>query len=66
MGKPVTYRLSSGIAVVTIDNPPMNALSEQVKHSLEVVFEELNARIEEHGNINVALISENAFKNRAI
>ena len=47
MGEPVTYRLSSGIAVVTIDNPPMNALSEQVKHALEAVFGELNARIEE-------------------
>ena len=47
MGEPVTYRLSSGVAVVTIDNPPMNALSEQVKHALEVVVEELNARIEE-------------------
>jgi enoyl-CoA hydratase/carnithine racemase len=47
VGEPVTYRLSSGIAVVTIDNPPMNALSEQVKNALEAVFEELDARIEE-------------------
>ena len=47
MGKTVKFQFDSGVAVVTIDNPPMNALSEKVKNALEAVFEELNARIEE-------------------
>jgi len=47
MGETVKFQFDSGVAVVTIDNPPMNALSEKVKNALEAVFEELNAKIEE-------------------
>ena len=54
MGKTVKFQFDSGVAVVTIDNPPMNALSEKVKNALEAMFEELNAKIEE---LKVAIIT---------
>ena len=39
----VSYKLKDdGIAVVTIDNPPMNALTKDVSNELEKVFDELD------------------------
>lgn len=47
MAKIVTYQMEENIAVVTIDNPPVNAVSEQTKDDMEAVFDELNKKIDE-------------------
>jgi len=47
MAKIVTYQLEENIAIVTIDNPPVNAVNEQTKDDMEAVFDELNNEIEE-------------------
>lgn len=46
MGKIVTYQLEENIAIVTIDNPPMNAINEQTKDDMDAVFDELNDEID--------------------
>jgi len=50
--KLVNYEIEGRMAVVTIDNPPMNALSGQVMQELGDVFSELESRTE----IGVAII----------
>lgn len=47
MSKIVTYELDDSIAIVTIDNPPMNAINEQTKEDMEAVFDELNEKIDQ-------------------
>jgi len=42
----VNYSIENRLAVVTIDNPKMNALSDQVVDELGAVFDELEARTE--------------------
>lgn len=51
--KYVNYSVENRLAVVTIDNPKMNALSDQVMDELGAVFDELEARTE----IGVAIIT---------
>jgi len=41
MGKLVRYVLDNGLAVVTVDNPPVNSLTKQMSDELRGVFEEL-------------------------
>jgi len=43
----VTYELEENIAIVTIDNPPMNAINDQAKDDMESVFDELNDQIDQ-------------------
>lgn len=50
--KYVNYEIDGRLAVVTIDNPPMNALSGQVMQELGEVFDELEPRT----GIGVAVI----------
>lgn len=50
--KYVNYKVEDRLAVVTIDNPKMNALSGQVVDELGAVFDELDARTE----LGVAII----------
>ena len=45
--KKVTYQLEDGIATVTIDNPPMNALSNETTADLLATFDELSDIIDE-------------------
>jgi enoyl-CoA hydratase len=47
MAKIVTYQLEENMAIVTIDNPPMNAINDQAKDDLEAVFDELNDQIDQ-------------------
>lgn len=44
MGEIVAYSLEDGVAVVRIDNPPVNAMDRGVRAGLEKVFTELQAR----------------------
>jgi len=46
MGK-VKYQLENGIAVVTIDNPPMNALSNETTADLLATFDELSGMLDQ-------------------
>lgn len=39
--KKITYRTENGIALVTIDNPPVNALSHEIFLEIEQTFEEI-------------------------
>lgn len=41
MRKYVNYELDNGLAVVTVDNPPVNALTKSMSEELREVFEEL-------------------------
>jgi len=41
MRKYVNYELDNGLAVVTVDNPPVNSLTEDMSNELRQVFEEL-------------------------
>ncbi|MDR2188964.1 MAG: enoyl-CoA hydratase/isomerase family protein [Azonexus sp.] len=41
MSRPVTWRKDDGLAVVTIDNPPVNALSMAVRQGLLDVFRQI-------------------------
>ena len=43
MSDPVQFRLEDDIAVITADNPPVNALSQPVRAGLEAAFEEARA-----------------------
>lgn len=43
MGKLVRFRVLDGIAVVTLDQPPVNALSDQVRAGLWEVFDRINS-----------------------
>ncbi|RHW38325.1 enoyl-CoA hydratase [Lysinibacillus yapensis] len=56
----ISYILNDGVAVVTIDNPPMNVLNNKVACELDAVFRELNTNSE----VNVILLKgagEKAF-----
>lgn len=44
MSKVVSFSISSDIAVVEIDNPPVNAMDRAVRAGLKEVFSELNSR----------------------
>ncbi|MBC7347316.1 MAG: enoyl-CoA hydratase/isomerase family protein [Clostridia bacterium] len=44
MGEKVTLEVAEGIALVTINNPPVNALSAQVLQELEEILDELTGR----------------------
>jgi enoyl-CoA hydratase len=54
MSKIVTYQMEENIAIVTIDNPPVNAVNEQTKDDMEAVFDELNSKIDE---VNVVILT---------
>jgi enoyl-CoA hydratase/carnithine racemase len=41
-GRYVTYEIRERIAIVTINNPPMNALSEETRDDLQSAFDHLN------------------------
>ncbi|MDQ7783307.1 MAG: enoyl-CoA hydratase-related protein [Desulfomonilaceae bacterium] len=41
MGKLVRYEFDNGLAVVTLDNPPVNSLTVDMSNELRTVFEEL-------------------------
>ena len=56
--KYVNYAIENRLAVVTIDNPKMNALSDEVMDELDAVFDELEARTE----IGVAIITGGGTK----
>src|SRR5690625_7459241 len=43
MGDFVSYKFKDGIAVVTIDNPPMNVLSKQVQKELKEMIDKLES-----------------------
>jgi 3-hydroxyacyl-CoA dehydrogenase len=43
MSDPVSLRYVKGIAIVTADNPPVNALSHAVRAGLHAAFEEVAA-----------------------
>ena len=44
MGELVRYQVKNGVAIVTIDNPPMNVLSGQVVQELGDIFTDLKGR----------------------
>jgi 3-hydroxyacyl-CoA dehydrogenase len=44
MGEIVSYSLDDGIAVVRIDNPPVNAMDRSVREGLDKAFTELGSR----------------------
>ncbi len=44
MGEIVTYSLEDGVAVVRIDNPPVNAMDRGVRAGLDKAFTELKSR----------------------
>ena len=37
----VNYELDNGLAIVTVNNPPVNSLAEDMSNELRQVFEEL-------------------------
>ena len=37
----VNYELDNGLAIVTVNNPPVNSLTEDMSNELRQVFEEL-------------------------
>ena len=43
MSEPVQFRLEGDIAVITSDNPPVNALSQPVRAGLQAAFEQAQA-----------------------
>jgi enoyl-CoA hydratase len=45
--KVVTYNIENNIALITIDNPPRNPLTDEVKEQLWSVLEELDSRKDE-------------------
>lgn len=57
----VNYSLQHQIAVVVIDNPPMNALTDKTREDLESVFYELNSNIENVAVVIVTGSGEKAF-----
>jgi len=57
----VNYKLEDKIAIVTIDNPPMNPLSDATREDLEAVFTELNENIENVGVVILTGAGEKAF-----
>jgi enoyl-CoA hydratase len=57
----VNYKLEDKIAIVTIDNPPMNPLSDNTRTDLEAVFGELNENIENVGVVILTGAGEKAF-----
>ena len=59
--KKITYQLENGIAIVTIDNPPMNALSAEVNIELGATFDELVNRIDEIRTVIFTSADEKAF-----
>lgn len=61
MEKKVTYNLEEGIAVVTINNPPMNALSTPAKADLEAVFDELSRKGGDVRGVIITGAGEKAF-----
>src|SRR5690625_4106668 len=44
MGKTVSFRQQQGVGIVTIDNPPVNAFSQQVRADLLNLLTELAAQ----------------------
>jgi 3-hydroxyacyl-CoA dehydrogenase len=44
MSEPVQIRYDDGIAVITADNPPVNALSQAVRAGMESAFEQAEAK----------------------
>lgn len=50
----ISCRLDEGIGVVTLDNPPMNALSEEMKRDIISLFDELNEKKEK---INLLILT---------
>jgi len=59
--KYVNYSLEHRIAIVTIDNPPMNPLTDDTREDLESVFDELNNDIEKVGVVILTGAGEKAF-----
>lgn len=41
MGKTVSYKLDNGLAIVTVDNPPVNSLTVEMSDELQQVFQDL-------------------------
>lgn len=60
MGEKVRLEVEEGIALVTIDNPPVNALSAQVLSELEAVLNEV-ARRQDVGVLILTGAGEKAF-----
>jgi len=56
----VDFQIHDGIALVTVDRPPVNALNRQVENEIEKVFEELGA-INEIGAVIITGGGEKAF-----
>ncbi|MBW2058657.1 MAG: enoyl-CoA hydratase/isomerase family protein [Deltaproteobacteria bacterium] len=59
--KYVSCTIEDRIAVVTIDNPPMNALSDAAREELDEVFEELDENIENAMAVILTGAGEKAF-----
>jgi enoyl-CoA hydratase len=45
--KLITYSIEKAIAIVTIDNPPMNPLTTELREQLVAAFDELDSRMDE-------------------
>jgi enoyl-CoA hydratase len=43
----VTYRIENAIAIITIDNPPMNPLTTELRNQLVATFDELDSKKDE-------------------
>jgi len=50
----VTYTIEKAIAIVTIDNPPMNPLTKELREQLVAAFDELDSKKDE---IRVAILT---------
>ncbi|OPX40423.1 MAG: hypothetical protein B1H11_00010 [Desulfobacteraceae bacterium 4484_190.1] len=56
MRKYVNYELDNGLAIVTVNNPPVNSLTEDMSNELRQVFEELKAIEDEDAGSGVSRV----------
>jgi enoyl-CoA hydratase/carnithine racemase len=57
MMKYVNYELDNGLAIVTVNNPPVNSLTEDMSNELRQVFEELK-KMESEDALRIGLIEK--------
>ena len=56
MRKYVNYELDNGLAIVTVNNPPVNSLTEDMSNELRQVFEELKVMEDEDAGSGVSRV----------
>lgn len=60
-GKNVRLDIEERIALITLDNPPMNAMTDDLRQELEEIFSHLESIVDEVAAVVIASASKKAF-----